>query len=53
MVRSPVPNADSSGESDLRFQREARRIGYRRAGHLNYVNHVTGLHVNGEVDTSK
>lgn len=48
----PVPNADSEGRATFGFNARGNEDGTGR-GHLNYVNHVTGLHVNGPVDKVK
>lgn len=52
----PVPNPDSadpndtgSGRATYGFNAQPEKSGGAK-GHFNYVNHVTGLHVNGEVD---
>ena len=48
----PVPNPDLHGPGHLRVQCEARQVGRTTAsGEFNYVNHVTGLHINGPVTT--
>jgi hypothetical protein len=40
----PVPDPNSLGRATYGFNAQAK------GGHFNYVNHVTGLHVNGPVD---
>jgi len=41
----PVPDPDSTGRASFGFNAQSKEQG----GHFNYVNHVTGLHVNGPV----
>jgi len=41
----PVPDPNSSGRASFGFNAKSNEQG----GHFNYVNHVTGLHVNGPV----
>jgi hypothetical protein len=43
----PVPNPASTGRATFGFN--AQSTGSGAKGHFNYVNHVNGLHVNGEV----
>ena len=43
-----VPNPDSAGFSTYGFNAKPEAAG-GASGHLNYNNHVTGLHVNGTV----
>jgi hypothetical protein len=43
----PVPNAGSSGRATFGFNAQPSGTGAK--GRFNYVNHVTGLHVNGDV----
>src|SRR3989454_668958 len=44
---SPVPTATGTGRATFGFIAQPKV----NAGHLNYLNHVTGLHVNGPVLT--
>jgi hypothetical protein len=44
----PVPNLDSMGRATFGFNAQPNKKGGAK-GNLNYVNHVTGLHVNGSV----
>ena len=44
----PVPNPTSKGRATFGFNAKGNEDGTAR-GHFNYVNHVTGLHVNGPV----
>jgi hypothetical protein len=44
-----VPKADSKGRATFGFNARGNDDG-TASGHFNYVNHVTGLHVNGPVD---
>ncbi|HVR44495.1 MAG TPA: ice-binding family protein [Thermoanaerobaculia bacterium] len=44
----PVPFPDSFGRATFGFNAQPDKKGGAK-GHLNYVNHVTGLHVNGPV----
>ncbi|MGZ5422599.1 MAG: ice-binding family protein [Aeromicrobium sp.] len=53
----PVPNPDSnvpsdtgSGRATFGFNAQPDKKGGTAKGHFNYLNHVTGLHVNGPVD---
>ena len=46
----PVPNPDSNGRATFGFNAKGNADG-TGSGHFNYVNHVTGLHVNGDVDS--
>lgn len=43
-----VPNPDSTGQANFGFNAKSDKSGGAK-GRLNYVNHVTGLHVNGSV----
>lgn len=45
-----VPNPDSSGRATFGFNAQPGKHDDGAKGHFNYVNHVTGLHVNGEVE---
>jgi hypothetical protein len=45
----PVPNADSKGQATFGFNARGMQDGTGK-GRLNYLNHETGLHVNGPVD---
>jgi hypothetical protein len=45
----PVPNPDSTGRATFGFNAQPNKKGGTAKGHFNYVNHVTGLHVNGPV----
>jgi len=45
----PVPNANSTGRATFGFNAKGNEDG-TASGHFNYLNHVTGLHVNGPVD---
>jgi hypothetical protein len=47
----PVPDPSSTGRATFGFNAQPSESGTGARGHLNYVNHVTGLHVNGEVDS--
>jgi Ice-binding-like len=44
----PVPNPDSTGRATFGFNAQPDKSGGAK-GDFNYVNHVTGLHVNGPV----
>ena len=44
----PVPSATSAGRATFGFNAQPDKSGGAK-GHFNYVNHVTGLHVNGPV----
>jgi hypothetical protein len=44
----PVPNPDSTGRATFGFNAQPDKKGGAK-GNFNYVNHVTGLHVNGDV----
>jgi hypothetical protein len=44
----PVPNPDSKGRATFGFNAQPNEDG-TATGHFNYLNHVTGLHVNGPV----
>jgi len=44
------PDPDSTGSASFGFNAQPDKKGDAK-GHFNYVNHVTGLHVNGPVDT--
>ena len=46
----PVPDPASTGRATFGFNAQPNQSGGGAKGHLNYVNHVTGLHVNGPVD---
>ena len=41
---------DGSGRATFGFNAQTDKKGDTAKGHLNYVNHVTGLHVNGSVN---
>jgi ice-binding like protein len=45
----PVPDPGSSGRATFGFNAKGNADG-TASGHFNYLNHVTGLHVNGPVD---
>lgn len=45
----PVPDPNSTGRATFGFNAQPDKKGGAK-GNLNYVNHVTGLHVNGTVD---
>jgi len=45
-----VPNPSSKGRASFGFNAKQDQSGDGAKGHFNYVNHVTGLHVNGPVD---
>jgi hypothetical protein len=45
----PVPNPDSTRRATFGFNAKGNADG-TASGHFNYLNHVTGLHVNGPVD---
>jgi hypothetical protein len=45
----PVPDPGSNGRATFGFNAKGNQDG-TASGHFNYVNHVTGLHVNGPVD---
>jgi hypothetical protein len=45
----PVPNPTSNGRATFGFNAKGNGDG-TGSGHFNYLNHMTGLHVNGEVD---
>jgi len=44
-----VPNQDSTGRATFGFNAQPGKRGGSAKGHFNYLNHVTGLHVNGAV----
>jgi hypothetical protein len=44
------PNATGIGRATFGFNAQPNKSGDDAKGHFNYVNHVTGLHVNGPVD---
>ena len=46
----PVPNPDSKGRATFGFNARGNEDG-TASGHFNYRNHLTGLHVNGTVDS--
>jgi len=46
----PVPHPDSRGRATFGFNAQPNRSGGGAKGRLNYLNHVTGLHVNGPVN---
>jgi hypothetical protein len=46
----PVPDIDSKGRATFGFNAQPDKKGDTAKGHLNFVNHVTGLHVNGPVN---
>jgi hypothetical protein len=45
----PVPDPNSTGRATFGFNAQPDKKGGAK-GNFNYVNHVTGLHVNGSVD---
>jgi hypothetical protein len=45
----PVPDSDSTGRATFGFNAQPDKKGGTAKGNFNYVNHVTGLHVNGAV----
>jgi hypothetical protein len=45
----PVPNTTSKGRATFGFNAKGEEDG-TATGHFNYLNHMTGLHVNGPVD---
>jgi len=45
----PVPDPNSTGRATFGFNAQPDKKGIAK-GNFNYVNHVTGLHVNGSVD---
>ena len=45
----PVPDPGSNGRATFGFNAKGNQDG-TASGHFNYLNHVTGLHVNGPVD---
>lgn len=45
----PVPNPDSAGRATFGFNAQPDRNGGTAKGRFNYLNHSTGLHVNGPV----
>jgi Ice-binding-like len=47
---SNVPSATGSGRATFGFNAQPDKKGGTATGHFNYLNHVTGLHVNGPVD---
>jgi hypothetical protein len=48
----PVPAPDSTGRATFGFNaKPGKSAGTAASGHFNYVNHVTGLHINGVVTT--
>lgn len=46
----PVPDPDSKGRATFGFNAQPDKKGDTAKGHFNYVNHLTGLHVNGSVN---
>lgn len=44
----PVPDPDSTGRATFGFNAQPDKTGGAK-GHFNYLNHVTDLHVNGEI----
>jgi len=46
---NPAPNASGTGRATFGFNAQADNSGGAK-GRFNYLNHVTGLHVNGPVD---
>jgi hypothetical protein len=44
----PVPNPDSTGQATFGFNAQPDKKGGAK-GNFNYVNHMSGLHVNGDV----
>jgi hypothetical protein len=46
----PVPDPGSKGRATFGFNAQSEKKGDTAKGQFNYVNHVTGLHVNGPVD---
>jgi hypothetical protein len=48
----PVPNPTSKKQATFGFNADQTEAGSTAAtGHLNYINHDTGLHINGSVNT--
>ncbi len=47
----PVPNPNSNGRATFGFNAKGNEDG-TASGHFNYLNHLTGLHVNGSVDNA-
>jgi hypothetical protein len=45
----PVPDPNSTDRATFGFNAQPDKNGGTAKGHFNYVNHVTGLHVNGPV----
>jgi len=45
----PVPDPDSTGRATFGFNAQPDKKDGTAKGHFNYLNHVTGLHVNGPV----
>ena len=45
----PVPNPGSTGRATFGFNAQPDKNGGTATGHFNYLNHLTGLHVNGPV----
>ncbi len=45
----PVPDPNSAGRATFGFNAQPDKKGGAK-GHFNYVNHQTGLHINGQVD---
>jgi hypothetical protein len=43
-------NATGTGKATFGFNAQPDKKGGTAKGHFNYVNHVTGLHINGSVD---
>jgi hypothetical protein len=46
----PVPDPNSTGRATFGFNAQPDKKGGTAKGNFNYVNHVTGLHVNGTVN---
>jgi hypothetical protein len=54
-ISVPNPNSDDAnatgtGKATFGFNAQPDKKGGTAKGHFNYVNHVTGLHINGSVD---
>jgi len=47
---SSDPDAIGSGKATFGFNAQPDKSGSGAKGNFNYVNHVTGLHINGDVD---
>jgi len=46
----PVPDPDNPGRATFGFNAQPNKSGGGAKGNFNYVNHVTGLHIDGSVD---